>query len=680
MFAKYAKDQNISLEMVYEDLTKFMVKNSKANEWNATKEALKFYETKADITKGSLYLNITSSEEPNYLMKLMKMYSKLLLKTSSLDWSTKNIGSLYVRMLVFQLKVGLYFPFLTCKNMKAELESHLTSFNRLFTLNEDQISLPEIAHLYTNMDFKQLSQSQSVWGLGYQTRMDLPSSFTDCFENLTQIVYGKTKNNQDSVYYNSLGSEELMTTLPCILLDLNPQCQEYCSWHEKMTKTWNTEDFLTMMRFTMPQRKIRLEEIKPFERQLAEKVLGKNRIGNLTTLMSPIAMPYLCHKDNKGFYGDDIGMSEKVCNDFFPAPTDQGICLTKDSNINEFLKPTKHFNLLFEADKQKSSQYFDGGVLWSGQTFVLNTDGYWPEQQIYNRDTSKVIGKIQMQIHQSNEIANMAFGTRDDETTVPFELDAGFEYWIDVSPTGQLASESYQKVALNQRNCLLESEVDKSSIFTKYTHSNCKYDCHTKKAMETCKCAPWDFISSTNAPECDVFGRTCFYVAMKNFSKSLDKICNHCKDDCNYIQFKKTMIKKEATLTPGLGPKYYLANIAGGKCFGSQVFCDFMLDTNNTFRDHGLENALESLNYKIDSEHYENVYKIIQNFVIVHLRYKTPDIQMIDLKYSTMDHLASFGGNFGIFAEVTGCSFLVMINIFFILVKMIFSKFRSFLF
>ena len=42
MFAKYAKDQNISLEMVYEDLTKFMVKNSKANEWNATKEALKF--------------------------------------------------------------------------------------------------------------------------------------------------------------------------------------------------------------------------------------------------------------------------------------------------------------------------------------------------------------------------------------------------------------------------------------------------------------------------------------------------------------------------------------------------------------------------------------------------------------------------------------------------------------
>ena len=50
-----------------------------------------------------------------------------------------------------------------------------------------------------------------------------------------------------------------------------------------------------------------------------------------------------------------------------------------------------------------------------------------------------------------------------------------------------------------------------------------------------------------------------------------------------------------------------------------------------------------------------------------------PEIKVIDAKYSTLDKFANFGGNFGIFAEITGCSFLGMVNFLILLFKLIFS-------
>ena len=58
-----------------------------------------------------------------------------------------------------------------------------------------------------------------------------------------------------------------------------------------------------------------------------------------------------------------------------------------------------------------------------------------------------------------------------------------------------------------------------------------------------------------------------------------------------------------------------------------------------------------------------------KDMIVVHLRFLPPNVKFMDVKYTMMDHLANFGGNFGIFAEVTGCSFLALLNIFILMMK-----------
>merc|ERR1712016_117503 len=46
-------------------------------------------------------------------------------------------------------------------------------------------------------------------------------------------------------------------------------------------------------------------------------------------------------------------MFAKACNEFFPTPTDQGICLTKNMDIKDVIKTNKEFENLFDADLQQ---------------------------------------------------------------------------------------------------------------------------------------------------------------------------------------------------------------------------------------------------------------------------------------------------------------------------------------
>ena len=73
-------------------------------------------------------------------------------------------------------------------------------------------------------------------------------------------------------------------------------------------------------------------------------------------------------------------------------------------------------------------------------------------------------------------------------------LKANQEYYFDVTPSGQLTSDSFKSLNINQRDCHLDNEVPEQSIFKIYTQSNCKYECHVKMALESCQCIPWDFI------------------------------------------------------------------------------------------------------------------------------------------------------------------------------------------
>ena len=112
------------------------------------------------------------------------------------------------------------------------------------------------------------------------------------------------------------------------------------------------------------------------------------------------------------------------------------------------------------------------------------------------------------------------------------------------------------------------------------------------------------------------------------------------------------------------------------KCDGQKVFCDFFLPddaTNGTLIDRGLENAYNSMTSSW-TKFIHARSQMVEDMVIVHLTVLKPEINVIDVKYTLIDKLANFGGNYGIFAEITGCSFLVLLNVLILLFKLPFSS------
>ena len=83
--------------------------------------------------------------------------------------------------------------------------------------------------------------------------------------------------------------------------------------------------------------------------------------------------------------------------------------------------------------------------------------------------------------------------------------------------------------------------------------------------------------------------------------------------------------------------------------------------------------ALERIGYDTFSK--GNILKIFDDLIIVHFRFMKPEINIIRPKYTTSDTFANFGGIFGIFAEITGCSFLGLLNILILVPKIIFCSY-----
>ena len=140
--------------------------------------------------------------------------------------------------------------------------------------------------------------------------------------------------------------------------------------------------------------------------------------------------------------------------------------------------------------------------------------------------------------------------------------------------------------------------------------------------------------------ECDVMGRVCFYNAMKKFAKSSQEECQHCKKDCDFVQFK-LKLKKRQVISHGT---YF--NIHGT---GSQAFVEFLKDENRTFIDNGLRNAYNSFINKHSSLNFGNIYpeKKNEQLIVVRLRFKQPEINIISTKYTflpgTLEKVSFFG-------------------------------------
>ena len=150
---------------------------------------------------------------------------------------------------------------------------------------------------------------------------------------------------------------------------------------------------------------------------------------------------------------------------------------------------------------------------------------------------------------------------------------------------------------------------------------------------------------------------------------SPQNLCKHCIDECDYIKYNKNIERQDRILT-GITYINYIKNIQKGKCFGLKALCELILDSNNTFKDLSLKNAVKSMGH--DTNTFRNVLKQFRDVIIVHLRFMQPSVDIISMKYTIMDKFANFGGNFGIYAEITGVSFLGLLNIFVLMLKIMF--------
>ena len=411
-------------------------------------------------------------------------------------------------------------------------------------------------------------------------------------------------------------------------------------------------------------------------------MFGSSKISDLNSRIAPRTIAILCHNNLIGFTGDDIGLSEKLCYDFFATPSDSGICLTKNLNINEIIHSKEEYDGLFEPHLQKSSQRIKGGTKWGEISLI-----FLPTAQFIYQTPVRSPGsdnrKIRIQLHQSKEFANMLKTNVYDDFLIPITLEPNHEYSIRVTPYGMESSEEFKDLTKEQRNCKLENEVEEGSIFKHYTENNCRYECTVDLAIKTCKCAPWDFIHKSNEFECDVFGRTCFYRAMENITQDSDNPCNECLPGCDQIKYKKEILKADKVIkweiddTSRWGNKYfncYYFTEKDSLCSGESGFVDFFYDYNSTFMDKGFYNLQDSLSTgvaysgKLGNSKYQRA-KIYQNAIIVHLKFMQPEIDLIDVKYTFMDKIANFGGKFGIFAQLTGWSLLGILNLILVLLK-----------
>ena len=88
-------------------------------------------------------------------------------------------------------------------------------------------------------------------------------------------------------------------------------------------------------------------------------MLKTTKIQTLKTLKSnrsPLPFSLLCHIQNTGYIGENIGLSEPVCHNFFPSPTDQGICMTENINVKEILHDYEKYEELMEPNLQEYLQ------------------------------------------------------------------------------------------------------------------------------------------------------------------------------------------------------------------------------------------------------------------------------------------------------------------------------------
>ena len=657
---QYGKSNNVTLNELYIDII-----DAVSQTWHVPETIDEYFQTKIEYSpkETNITINITDESEWAYFHRLRRLLGQREQKgyQSKWKWFSNKLGSYLIRRLVFQLNSQLWSSTL----MEADM------IDDIFKIPETNISLSNIAHLYSINDYEQISDIDDRGVHQREYLANFPKSFFNCFKKEHQHFKKVIVNNEDNenLYEDEkIKPTRYMIKSPCYENNRHVgSCQEYCKWSNQLFQgNMNRKDFLKIMKFALPQGKIVLKQ------DLDEENLAMKIVGPINSKIMPRHAPHplviFCkYFKNQAWQGDDIGMFGKVCHDFQATPTHVGTCVSSGINVQNVLK----YNDQKENQKVKKIK---GGTYSGVTTYILDT-GQGKMKQTYER-TKKAEPEnpetVQMQIHPNYEMAQILYDENQDYKTRSIKLEAGHEYNFEVSINGQMSLEGFRSLSLEQRKCNLESEVTERSWFKKYSQKNCMYECHARLAAEKCGCIPWDFYHLGEFQECDVFGRTCFINTMENLTHMVKSTCQDCPKDCDYFKYSTELRSDEKIIDDipyGYGGKY--VNFYDSQCYNYKIFCDYLKDTNFTLK--------ETYSMKLihDQDKISSMMKQFEGTIVVNLRFSTPEAEMtvLEARYSFVDKIAGLGGSFGIFTQLTGCTVLAFTHLFLTLIKELFQYF-----
>ena len=118
------------------------------------------------------------------------------------------------------------------------------------------------------------------------------------------------------------------------------------------------------------------------------------------------------------------------------------------------------------------------------------------------------------------------------------------------------------------------------------------------------------------------------------------------------MKFKKVVLSKRHVGSDVGIQKYFKTSRMTLKATGSRAFIDLLMDKNKTIIDNGLRNVYDMVSPNQQS--FDFIYPDSNNgeLIIVHLKFKQPEINIIAPKYSAFDMIGTFGGQLGILEKL----------------------------
>ncbi len=271
-----------------------------------------------------------------------------------------------------------------------------------------------------------------------------------------------------------------------------------------------------------------------------------------------------------------------------------------------------------------------------------------------------------------------------------FLIRPGHINLVALSATKVEASSDIRSIEPSRRRCFFSDETSNLKIYKKYSQSNCYLECALQNARnevfkKNISCTPWYYPTYEQTPKiCNPWENIDFYRAIMNTSEAA---CQHCLPSCTDTYYHHTVtaqpFRRCDDLNFGVGKFCKLDdqnNLPDPQMWAQQIKdqfpeSDFTFKMTSNIRKH-LSKVFETNGGTLFANDVE--YDAFEDDIaVVHIFFEPSAIFLYGTKPSQtwLDFLSSIGGLLGL---CIGFSIITMIELFWLLIQIIFHLFQPF--